>query len=65
VFRLPVADDGVGFDPEAVHSNGSLGFVSMSERAQFVHGRLAVEPHAGKGTKLEVRVPTVAMNNRF
>jgi signal transduction histidine kinase len=37
-LRLAIVDDGVGFDPETIHANGSLGLVSMSERARFVHG---------------------------
>jgi PAS domain S-box-containing protein len=56
-LRLAVTDDGVGFDPERMRANGSLGLVSMAERARFVHGLLSVESHAGKGTKVEVRVP--------
>ena len=56
-LRLVIADDGVGFDPETMCANGSLGLVSMGERARFVNGRLSVESHAGKGTRVEVRVP--------
>jgi signal transduction histidine kinase len=48
-LRLTIADDGVGFDPETMRANGSLGLVSMGERARFVHGRLSIESHAGKG----------------
>ena len=59
-LRLTIDDDGVGFDPKATRANGSLGLVSMSERARFVHGRLSVESHAGKGTRVEVRVPIAA-----
>jgi PAS domain S-box-containing protein len=59
-LRLSVADDGVGFDPETLRANGSLGLVSMGERARFVHGRLSVESYAGKGTRVEVRVPIAA-----
>ena len=56
-LRLTIADDGVGFDPRAIHANGSLGLVSMSERARFMHGRFSVESHAHKGTRVEARVP--------
>ena len=42
-LRLAIVDDGVGFDPETMHANGSLGLVSMAERARFVHGRLSIE----------------------
>jgi PAS domain S-box-containing protein len=62
-LRLAIADDGVGFDPERMRANGSLGLVSMGERARFVHGLLSVESHAGKGTKVEVRVPIAAADD--
>jgi signal transduction histidine kinase len=58
-LRLTIADDGVGFDPKVIRTNGSLGLVSMRERARFVHGRFSVESHVDKGTSIEVRVPTV------
>jgi two-component system sensor kinase FixL len=59
-LRLAVTDDGVGFDPETMRANGSLGLVSMGERARFVHGLVSVESQAGKGTRIEVRVPIAA-----
>jgi two-component system, LuxR family, sensor kinase FixL len=59
-LRITITDDGAGFDPETVRTNGSLGLVSMSERARFVHGVLSVESRVGKGTKVEVRVPIAA-----
>ena len=62
-LRLAIADDGVGFDPERMRANGSLGLVSMGERARFAHGLLSVDSHAGKGTKVEVRVPIAATND--
>jgi signal transduction histidine kinase len=62
-LRLTIADDGVGFDPETMRANGSLGLVSMGERARFVHGLLSVKSHAGEGTRVEVRVPIAAADN--
>jgi signal transduction histidine kinase len=62
-LRLAIADDGVGFDPKMMRVNGSLGLVSMSERARFVHGLLLVDSHAGKGTRVEVRVPIAVADN--
>ena len=62
-LRLVVADDGVGFDPETVRVNGSLGLVSMAERARFVHGRFSIESHAGKGTRIDVHVPIAAVDD--
>ena len=61
-LRLTIADDGVGFDPNAMRANGSLGLVSMSERARFVHGQFSIESHAGKGTLVEVWVPIAGVD---
>jgi PAS domain S-box-containing protein len=62
-LRLTIDDDGVGFDPKAMRANGSLGLVSMSERARFIRGYLSVESHTKKGTRIEVRVPIDGADN--
>jgi hypothetical protein len=55
----PVA--AAGYGPR----DGSLGLVNMSERARFIHGRLSVELHAGKGTRVEVRAPIAAADDLY
>ena len=59
-LRLVVSDDGAGFDPRAARTNGSLGLVSMNERARFAGGRLIIDSHPGAGTRVEVCVPIAA-----
>ncbi|MEY9944231.1 signal transduction histidine kinase [Kitasatospora sp. GAS1066B] len=55
---LTVADDGRGFDPDAVREAGRhLGLVSMRDRAQSVGGRLTLTSAAGRGTVIELEVP--------
>jgi PAS domain S-box-containing protein len=61
---LSITDDGVGFDPEGMRANGSLGLVSMRERARFVRGQFSLESRTGKGSKIEVRVPVAAADDR-
>lgn len=56
-IRLVVTDDGEGFDPVAATRNGSLGLVSMNERARFAGGSLFIESQPDSGTRVEVRVP--------
>jgi len=56
-LHLIVADDGCGFDPKIVQGNGSLGIVSMRERARMVRGQISVQTRPGEGTRIEVRVP--------
>ncbi|MFR9727512.1 GAF domain-containing sensor histidine kinase [Streptomyces sp. MS19] len=55
---LRVADDGTGFDPEAVRARGRhLGLVSMRDRAAAVGGTLAVRSAPGAGCVIEMEVP--------
>jgi PAS domain S-box-containing protein len=56
---LLVQDSGVGFDPEAVHSEPGLGLSGMEERARLVQAKLTVTSAPGQGTLVEVRVPLV------
>jgi PAS domain S-box-containing protein len=56
-LHLTVTDDGHGFDPEAIDARGSLGIVSMRERARMVRGRISLQSRPGEGTLIEVRVP--------
>ena len=51
-----IEDDGKGFDPNAVESNG-LGLLGMRERLALVGGTLRVEAAAGAGTTIAAEVP--------
>ena len=53
-INLVIADNGAGFDPEAVNSkqklNKGLGIMSMKERAELSGGNLSIDSDRGKGT---------------
>jgi signal transduction histidine kinase/DNA-binding NarL/FixJ family response regulator len=51
-LRLTVADDGRGFDPEAVEGSAGMGLDHMRERAQALGGVVEVESAPGKGTEV-------------
>jgi PAS domain S-box-containing protein len=55
-YELEIADDGVGFDPEAV-SVRSLGLVGMRERAAGLEGHIQIDTSPGRGTRIAVRFP--------
>lgn len=64
VAILSIIDDGVGFDPlERKTDRGTLGLVSMKERAYLVHGGLEVESQPGRGTSVRARVPLAEMGS--
>lgn len=57
---LRVDDDGDGFDPAAVHSNGNgegLGLLGMRERAALLGGTFRLEARPGEGTSIVVSIP--------
>ncbi|MBN1137865.1 MAG: GAF domain-containing protein [Anaerolineae bacterium] len=53
---LEVADDGVGFDPEAVKEQCGFGLQGMEERAARLGGKLIVQSRPGTGTTIKVEV---------
>ncbi len=62
---LQVEDDGVGFNVGAVDANyeqlGSMGMVTMRERAELVEAVLRVESSEGEGTRVTLAVPKPAV----
>ena len=61
LLKLTVHDDGVGFDAQAAREkavkSGSLGLISMEERARLAGGRLKLRSVAGGGTTLSAIFP--------
>ena len=62
--RLSIADNGVGFDVSAakarVQAGGSLGLLSMEERAVLAGGQLEVQSTPGQGCRISARLPLPA-----
>jgi PAS domain S-box-containing protein len=56
-LRLDVADEGVGFDPEAAMRSHGLGLIGMRERLSLVDGECLIESRPGAGTRIRARVP--------
>jgi signal transduction histidine kinase len=53
-----VRDDGRGFSPRRLRSDGlNHGVVGMRERAKLLGGRLQISSAPGKGTRVTARVP--------
>jgi two-component system CheB/CheR fusion protein len=59
-LTLAIADDGVGFNPEAVQGRGGLGLIGMKERVRMVKGKLSIAAQPGHGTRIAVEVPLPA-----
>lgn len=59
-LELRVRDDGLGFDPEVLHTSDSLGLVSLRERVAMVAGTIVWDTAPGQGTTVVARVPPPA-----
>jgi len=57
---LEVADNGQGFDPDAVRDGGGLGLIGIQERVQALGGKLVIDSSPEKGTNLSVRVEVLS-----
>ncbi|MCB9832241.1 MAG: response regulator [Planctomycetes bacterium] len=56
-LELQVADDGVGFAPEADRKLTSLGFLGIRERSLAIGGRCAIESAPGQGCRVSIAIP--------
>ncbi|HZX31983.1 MAG TPA: sensor histidine kinase, partial [Rhodocyclaceae bacterium] len=54
--QLDIADDGQGFDPQAIRTK-SLGLRGIRERTQQLGGELVIDSAPGQGTRIGVRIP--------
>ena len=54
---ISIEDDGRGFDTKSTEALGSIGLVSMRERAEMIGGQLLISSDAGKGTSITLSIP--------
>lgn len=61
-IHLTIEDDGQGFDPDEVQPAANdargLGLAGMRERASLVDGTVHISSQPGRGTRIDVVVPT-------
>lgn len=56
LVALEIADNGAGFDPDAMTDHGGMGLVSMRERAERLGGSLTILSAPDAGTRVRVEV---------
>lgn len=56
-LRVEVADEGIGFDVEAIPSGKISGLAGMQERARSAGGRLSLRTEPGRGTTVVAEFP--------
>ncbi|RPJ40562.1 MAG: hypothetical protein EHM21_14470, partial [Chloroflexi bacterium] len=60
---VKITDDGVGFNPLSVPTEGHYGLWIMQHRAQEIGGTLKITPADGKGTEVTLWVPRPTYSN--
>jgi signal transduction histidine kinase len=64
LLSIIIADDGKGFDPDAVlGADATGGLLGMRERASFAGGRLSVESGVGTGTRVRAEFKLVGIGS--
>lgn len=58
-LRIHVIDEGRGFHPSSVSTDGRVGLEGMRQRAERLNGSLNVESAPGEGTRVSVTLPLV------
>jgi signal transduction histidine kinase len=59
-FRLQIADNGKGIDPEVLRGGGRAGhhgLPGLHERAEMSGGKLSIRSELGSGTEIELTIP--------
>jgi PAS domain S-box-containing protein len=59
IFRMMIADDGIGFDMSKIQSRKKKGWglITMQERAQALGGQVTIKSVPEKGTRVTIEVP--------
>jgi PAS domain S-box-containing protein len=61
-LTVSLSDDGKGFDPERIQSEGHFGLAIMQERAREINGQLTLTSGPDSGTLLVLRLPLDAVS---
>jgi signal transduction histidine kinase len=59
-IELAIIDDGIGFEPGSVDSEGGLGLISMKERIEKLGGELTIISAPGEGAQVVACVNMIA-----
>lgn len=59
-LTLVIRDDGKGFSPDSVETEGGNGIHNMRERASLLQGRIEILSAPSKGTTIMLNVPIIA-----
>ena len=58
VITLTVEDNGIGFDETILQKTTGAGWPNIKSRVEYLKGTLDVETSRGKGTAINITIPT-------
>ncbi|GBG14934.1 two-component system, NarL family, nitrate/nitrite sensor histidine kinase NarX [Novimethylophilus kurashikiensis] len=63
-YKFSIRDDGCGIDVDTIsQGNEGIGMSIMRERVERIGGSVEIKSYPGHGTKVQLRVPTIAERN--
>ncbi|MBI3137514.1 MAG: hypothetical protein HYZ15_02895 [Sphingobacteriales bacterium] len=57
-INITVEDDGKGFDPVILKSDGGIGWSNIRSRVEYLKGKMDVQSAPGKGTSVHIELTT-------
>ncbi len=57
MLSITVEDNGIGFNPAAVHQRQGIGLKNIESRIKMLHGKMDIQSQPGKGTSVFIEVP--------
>lgn len=55
--HLSIADDGIGFDADAINNSSGIGWKNIFARADMIHAAITINSLPGKGTTVQLQIP--------
>lgn len=59
LFQIIIADNGVGFDNDAIDSSSGLGWKNIYARIKLVNGNIKIHSEKNKGSNFLINIPVV------
>jgi two-component system, NarL family, sensor kinase len=55
-LSVTVEDDGKGFDTAIINNTSGMGWGNITNRVEFLKGKLDIDSHSGKGTSVHIEI---------
>lgn len=62
---IEVRDNGIGFEPQEIHSRSEYGLKGMKERAEIIGADIQIVSHLGEGTTVQISLPVTYLEGKM